>query len=269
MNILQTKEKNNIIANTTDGENSPYPIVFRNLSENYNQESMKYGSARNFHQILFILDGEGEVICGSSSYPLSRGCAFFTQAYVPVEYANRGGLVSAFLTVTGEAVDTLARSLSGDGFLYFDNVNLEKYLLMLRNIKHECETDMNQGRLSALSYSFFVEFLSQRKSGAPEYLESAVKYIEGNLSAKLTLEDIARQSCVSVSKLSHGFKKTYGISVFEYVLEIRLRYARNLILSPGRIMTKDAALASGFSDVGYFCRAYKERFGVTPGGDGK
>ena len=269
MNISQNEKTNNMLTNTSDGENSPYPIVFRNLCENYIQESVRYGKSRTFHQILFVVDGEGELICGGKSYPLFRGCAFFTQAAVPVEYKNNGGLVSAFLTVTGETVDALAKSLSSEGFLYLDNVNPEKYLSMLRKMRHEFETDMNQGRLSALSYSFFVEFLSQRKSGAPEYLESAVKYIEGNISAKLTMDDIARHACVSVSKLSHGFKKTYGVSVFEYIVEIRLRYARNLILSPGRIMTKDVAHASGFSDVGYFCRAYKQRFGVTPGEDGK
>ena len=269
MNISQIEITNNMLTNTSDGENSPYPIVFRNLCENYIQESVRHGKTRTFHQILFVVDGEGELICGGKSYPLFRGCAFFTQAAVPVEYKNNGGLVSAFLTVTGETVDALARTLSSDGFAYFDNVNLEKYISMLRKIRHEFETDVDQGRLSALSYSFFVEFLSQRKSGAPEYLESAIKYIEVNLSKKLTIEDIARNSCVSESKFSHGFKKTYGVSVFEYIIERRLRYTRNMLLGPGRIMTKDVAHASGFSDVGYFCRAYKKRFGVTPSEDGK
>ena len=92
-------------------------------------------------------------------------------------------------------------------------------------------------------------------------------FIEGHFTSGLTLEEIARHTCVSVSKLSHGFKEKMGVSVFEYIVDLRLRYARNLILSPGRTLTKDAAAACGFSDVGYFCRAYKKRFGVTPARD--
>ena len=175
--------------------------------------------------------------------------------------------MSAFLTVTGPTVDALARNLSKDGFAYADSVDLDKYLVMLRRIRHECETSMNQGRLSSLVYEFFVDFLSASKSESAGYIDSALKYIEGHFTSGLTLEEIARHTCVSVSKLSHGFKEKMGVSVFEYIVDLRLRYARNLILSPGRTLTKDAATACGFSDVGYFCRAYKKRFGVTPARD--
>ena len=267
MNILHIDNNYRMLANTADCESSPFPIVFRNLCEYYEQEAVR--GKRAFHQILFILEGEGEVIHNGHSYPLKRGCAFFTASLVPVEYINHRGLISAFLTVTGATVDALSDAFTDDGFEYAEGLDVDKYLSKLRIIRHECETDMNQARLSSLSYEFFVDFLAQRKSGAPEYLESAVKYIEHNMASKITLEEIAHFTCVSVSKLSHGFKKHYGVSIFGYIIEMRLRYARNLILSPGRTMTKDVAHACGFPDTGYFCRAYKRRFGVTPREDGK
>jgi AraC-like DNA-binding protein len=263
MNILQTKACN-FTVNTIGYEDCPYPIVFRNLCEYHRQEDIASRTGAPFHQILFVVEGEGEVIYNLKSYPLRRGCAFFTEAYHPVSYLDKGGLVSAFLTVTGQAAGSLAETLSDNGFAYADDVDLERYLVMLRRIKHECETTMDQGRLSSLVYEFFVDFLSMSKRGSVGYIDAALKYIEQRFSSGITLDDIARHSCVSVSKLSHGFKEKMGVSVFEYIVDLRLRYARNLILSPGRMMTKDAAAACGFSDVGYFCRAYKKRFGVTP-----
>ena len=263
MNILQNKVSN-FTVNTLGYEDCPYPIVFRNLCEYHRQEDIIFRSGAPFHQILFVVEGEGEVIYGSKSYPLFRGCAFFTEARRTVSYLDKGGLVSAFLTVTGPTVDALARTLSQDGFAYADSVDLDRYLVMLRRIRHECEATMDQGRLSSLVYEFFVDFLSASRSESVGYIDSALKYIEGRFTSGLTLEEIARHTCVSVSKLSHGFKARMGVSVFEYIVDLRLRYARNLILSPGRILTKDVAAACGFLDVGYFCRAYKKRFGVTP-----
>lgn len=263
MNILQNKVSN-FTVNTLGYEDCPYPIVFRNLCEYHRQEDIICRGGAPFHQILFVVEGEGEVVYNSKSYPLTRGCAFFTEAYHPVSYINKGGLVSAFLTVTGQTVDALAKTLSDGGFLYTDSADLDRYLVMLRRIRHECETAMDQGRLSSLAYEFFVDFLSMSRSESAGYIETALKYIEGRFTEGITLDEIARHACVSVSKLSHGFKERMGVSVFEYIVDLRLRYARNLILSPGRTLTKDAAAACGFSDSGYFCRAYKKRFGVTP-----
>lgn len=256
-------------VNVKGHENSPYPIVFRNLCEHHEQETVKNTVGRSFHQILFIKEGSGMLYYGGKSYALSRGAAFFTKAYKPVEYVNLGGLVSAFLTVIGSAAESLSEALTDDGLLFVKNADIEKYLAMLEGIKREYEANADQGRLSSLVYAFYVDFLSQGENAAPEYLEAAVKYIERNFSSKLTLDGIARHSCVSVSKLCHSFKKAYGKSVFEYIVEVRLRYARNLLLSPGRVMTKEAAISCGFSDIGYFCRAYKKHFGVTPGSDGR
>ena len=72
------------------------------------------------------------------------------------------------------------------------------------------------------------------------------------------LEDIAKSMYISVSNLTHIFKKEMGISVHRYINEKRLIHAHNLILSG--VSPNIAAQSSGFRDYSTFVRAYKKMF---------
>ena len=62
------------------------PVYFRTASENYRQKTMRSDpGAQNFYQILFVVSGTGELHCDGETYPLSRGCAFFTGVGQPSE----------------------------------------------------------------------------------------------------------------------------------------------------------------------------------------
>ena len=254
---------NRFIFNNEYGVNIVYPITFHSACDLYQQETVKkrtYG----FHQILLVLDGKGTLLCNKKSYPLKKGCAFFTSIGTALEYTNDGGLITAFFTARGPAADMLAKSLTEDGLFFTEKADTESYLFLIKNFIDEYKKGADQGNLSALTYSFFVKFISENGSDTPGWLEKAVTYINLNFAEKLTLLDIAQYAYVSVSKLCHEFKKHYSTSVFEYVMDIRLRHAQVLIQDSPNIMTKDVAKECGFYDVGYFCKAYRNKYGKTP-----
>ena len=239
-----------------------YPITFFTAAINYDQESVQ-GRNMPFHQLLLVLDGEGTMRFGERSFPLKKGCAFFTQSFAPVEYINDSGLVTAFITATGCAIDCLSKS-TDNGLLFLENVNVEKYVTLISKLLYDYHSGCDQGELSLQAYSIFVDFLSRKDSCEPKWLNETVKYINLNLGKKLTLAELASRSFVSESKLSHDFKKTFSMSVFEYIMNVRLQHARAILLSAPSIMTKDVAERCGFSSVGYFCKMYKKKFGKTP-----
>lgn len=240
-----------------------YPIAFYSASEYYEQETVQ-GRVLLFHQLLLVLDGKGTLIHNGKRYPLQKGCAFFTKSYTPVDYINEDGLISAFLTVKGPAIDSLAKNMTESGLLFKENVNVEKYVSLIQRLLYDYRNGCDQGTLSVQAYSIFVDFLSQRNSDAPKWLIDTVKYINLNLDKKLTLAELANLSFVSVSKLCHDFKKAYSVSVFEYIMNVRLQHARALFLASPDIMTKDVAELCGFFDTGYFCRMYRRKYGKSP-----
>lgn len=240
-----------------------YPIAFYSACDYYEQENVQ-GRVMLFHQLLLVLDGQGTLIHNGKYYPLRQGCAFFTKSYTPVDYINEGGLISAFLTVKGPAIDSLAKNLTEDGLLFQENANVEKYVSLIKRLLYDYRKGCDQGTLSVQAYSIFVDFLSKHNSNIPEWLNKTVRYISLNLDKKLTLTELANLSYVSVSKLCHDFKKAFSVSVFEYIMNVRLQHARAILLSSPDIMTKDVAEQCGFFDTGYFCRMYRKKYGKAP-----
>lgn len=244
------------------------PVYFYTASDYFPQADMGYApGAQNFYQILLVLAGTGILRCRGNSYPLKRGCAFFTAQGCPSEYRNTGGLVTAFLTARGSAMPELLAHYGCGEFLFTDRASPDKYLPAIRHIIREYYDRKREGQLSSYVYSFFVDFLEQFSGTPLSPLEQTALFIERHFTQKLTLPQLAAVSGISVSKLCHDFKKQYGCTVFTYILNLRLTYARSFLRVSREARTKDAAIGCGFEDISYFCKAYKKKFGRTPAQD--
>lgn len=251
------------IKNADTQAKSTYPIVFRTMKVYHEQETVR-PHVMPFHQLLLVLDGKGTLFCNGNTYPIKKGSAFLTAQGATVGYTNDGGLISAFLTAKGIAADMLAQSFLQDGLLLIENADPEKYVGLIAELAENYKAGIDQGKLSAMTYSAFVDFLSHRKKEIPLWLENTAAYIHLHFAEKLTLAELAKRAFVSVSKLCHGFKQYYGMSVIAYILLVRLQYARDLLRNFPELMTKDVANSCGFVDVGYFCKAYRAKYHKSP-----
>lgn len=92
---------------------------------------------------------------------------------------------------------------------------------------------------------------------------SVTDYIDEHFTQKLLLEDIAQREGISMMYLSHLFKEALGISFQGYLKQKRFEHACNLIATTGRSIL-DISISSGFSDVRYLTKLFRERFGCTP-----
>ncbi|MEN4759949.1 helix-turn-helix domain-containing protein [Chryseobacterium sp. C39-AII1] len=89
-----------------------------------------------------------------------------------------------------------------------------------------------------------------------------VDYIKKNLHQKLSIESIAKLAYVSKSNFFKMFKDELGTSPNEFILQERISRAKELLASQNSI--KETAYQTGFSDVNYFTRVFKQFAGVTP-----
>ncbi len=254
---------NNYLTAMYQDDVTNLPIILNTISNGFNQNTLISENGRDFHQILFVVDGTGVVIYNGVSYELKKGTAFFTAKNVPITYKSNGNLITAFITVNGAMIDSLLKHFNIGGFLYKKYVNIEKYLTLLNDIISEYFTYKRNGIISSLSYNVFVNFFETPKSEVNEIKEISL-YIEKNFTTKLTLDGIAKLFKISVSKLTHSFKKQFNYTVFEYVLNLRLNYAKNLLMQDSNLKIQDVAFSCGFDDVSYFCKAYKKKFNASP-----
>lgn len=241
-----------------------FPIALDSLSSYYIQESVYRPNGWSLYQILFILEGDGELFCNGKIYPLKPGCAFLTSPNLPHNYVNNHNLKTAFMTYRGSFMTHILDYYDNDGFIFLPNVNINEYLSKIEAIKNEYYTRKREASISAMTYSLITHFFEDAYDSELSPIEKISLYIERNYTRAITLNELAHKYNYSVSKLCKDFKTEFGCTIFEYILNLRLSYAHNTLMLNQNIRIKDIALDSGFSDECYFCRAYKKKYGHAP-----
>jgi AraC family transcriptional regulator len=94
-------------------------------------------------------------------------------------------------------------------------------------------------------------------------LARAVEYIQDKLDADLTVFGIAQAVDMSPDHFTRLFKKSTGQTPYQYVVEARVRKAKEL-LTTGKFNISEAASHVGFVDQSHLTRHFKRVFGLPP-----
>ena len=90
-----------------------------------------------------------------------------------------------------------------------------------------------------------------------------VEYIRLNYAEELPLKTLAAMAGVSVSQLERRFAKLLNLSVGDYIQNLRLTAARELLETTDRTIT-DIGQSVGFYDHSHFSRIFRRWMGVAP-----
>ncbi|MDX1940971.1 MAG: response regulator, partial [Saprospiraceae bacterium] len=130
-------------------------------------------------------------------------------------------------------------------------------------------------RLQNLAKNYQNRLKSQRLQNlAQETLQSADQQWVGRLESstmqllkndpEFTLIDLANEMNLSERHLRRKVHEIIGMTANEYIREIRLQKARQLLEQKAMNTIAEVSYAVGFSSVGYFTKVFSERFGRKP-----
>lgn len=97
----------------------------------------------------------------------------------------------------------------------------------------------------------------------PPLVDKVEQYIRANLDSPIKLQDIAKAVYLSQFHLSRTFKQLTGRSVVDFVQDLRLAKAGEMLAATDLSVTEIAGRV-GFKDAAYFTTCFKNRNGVTP-----
>jgi AraC family transcriptional regulator len=113
-------------------------------------------------------------------------------------------------------------------------------------------------------YGAAVPEQKKRHPGLPrEKLVRAVEYIQDQLGTDLTVSGIAQAVYMSPYHFTKLFKESTGQSPHQYVVEARVRKAKEL-LTTGKFTISEVAHHVGFADQSHLTRHFKRVFGLPP-----
>lgn len=96
-----------------------------------------------------------------------------------------------------------------------------------------------------------------------EKLKFILEYISEHYSEELTIPQLARLCFFSEYHFMRFFKKYTGFSCLEYIKNLRLEKAAAQLTQGGRSVL-EISLSCGFSNLSYFYREFKKKYGMTP-----
>ena len=96
-----------------------------------------------------------------------------------------------------------------------------------------------------------------------DYIGFIREYISEHYMEKILLQDMANLLHMSRSYLSYLFNKELGCSFPEYLMEVRMNKAKE-ILNKKNISIQMVAEMVGFNDQSYFTKKFKAHFGIYP-----
>ena len=99
--------------------------------------------------------------------------------------------------------------------------------------------------------------------GGPDLLKRVMAFIEEHAAEDLHVERVARDVCLSPSRLMHWMRSEYNLSLTACITKVRIEKAKHLLRSTGTSISR-IAQDVGYGDQGYFTRVFKKCQGETP-----
>lgn len=99
---------------------------------------------------------------------------------------------------------------------------------------------------------------------ADSLYEKLKKYIEDHFNCKISLNDLSERFGYTSSYINRIYKKNSGISPLQYMTNLRMEHAKQLLKKDISADIKSIAAAAGYEDARYFSRVFKNETGKTP-----
>lgn len=241
------------------------------------QQAGQYGytilrsRGRSDYHLLYIQSGWIEAELDGVQSRIEAGGFIFYPPGVRQLYAfsKEGNAVSYWIHFTGTAIEDAlsgiprARAFCGQ---VDERTQLESLLHQLSQVHHMCGPAyfLDEGGLLLQILAVLSRSVNRQEGAACSEIRAIAAHICEHFTQPLSLADCAARLHLSVSRFSHLFTQTIGVSPYQYLLRLRLDRACELLLHT-ELDIRHVAQLSGFDDASYFSRLFRKHFAKTPG----
>ena len=221
------------------------------------KESAFHAAPRSFSALTFKIGGTATITAGGKEYSVGPNEIF----YLPQGLAYREVCNDTEILVIH--FQTVSDDPEPEVYSFANTEQIYKAFLSAQILWQNKAPGYEAYVQSQLYYIFGKLCESDAHVKLPKSFLNALSYMNGNYTDNtLSIEKICSYSGISATALRLLFKQYYAKTPVEYLTELRLEYARNLITCGVSVET--AAEKSGFNDSKYFARIVKKYYHCTP-----
>jgi xylan 1,4-beta-xylosidase len=235
-------------------------------------------------EFVWVIEGAVNIVCEKKLYVLTADTVFMI--YMNQNHSITSKQGSLMISIR------MKKDYLVENKLYFDKIPFRNRVYSFKELAHkyhEVPLIISQIVLLLTSrgpfpnirykiigyYNMFIydlysvrmqeKYLDIKKKNYDEYLirfHKVIEYINTNYAKKITLDSLAQLVNISSFRVSHFISERLGISVQEYIQDVRFEHAL-LQLKNTNLPIKEIVIRCGFSDAKYLNVMMKKKFHIT------
>lgn len=228
----------------------------------------------NYNSLLIthIINGTFTFVEDGKPITARAGDTVILDCYKPHEYYTNDSFESIWIHISGaNSFDLFEEIEKGNSNLVkCRDIHHVKKLIFRIYDSISGVNPPSELNMSLDIYKLFAELLnpqsikSKSEGNYEDNIQEIQNYIAENLNEKLTVQNLADRTLMSISHFSRVFKQQTGFSPYEYVLLTRLNKAKYL-LKKTEMSVAEVAYETGFNSESNFICFFTENEGVSPG----
>nr|WP_090892221.1 AraC family transcriptional regulator [Evansella caseinilytica] len=250
------------------------PLFVESVGYNPKEQDFIRPEGYPYYHWLQTVEGEGRFTFNGREYTLPKGRGVLLKPYTPHSYFVSGSKWSTvYVTFGGASAISILDSLK----LNFSTFYTETAQKPFTNIISEMiriigeDSEFSKMELSSRLYTFLINLRKYGKinnqpslSHFYDKVRPIVEWLETVYAEDIGLKDMAEHLNVSSQYLNRLFQDTFNVSPYSFLIQLRIRKAKEILIHNPEIPLKHIAYQVGFNDVSNFVATFKKKEGITP-----
>ncbi len=214
------------------------------------------GVSHYFKSAPQFYDANYPLRCGSTSLQFRSGT-------LPSDYSIMSGCenISRVISLASSGIKWSAKDVDPRIIAKIESIEMHTGLERLMSLYTILD---NLGVNLDLGTTISSETPSQNSSSNDSAYRSVMEYITHNFHENITLDELAARAGMNRTALCRHFRARTNRSIFDFLLEFRITYARLQLLSTS-LPISEISTAAGFNNLPNFNVQFKRLTGCTPG----
>ncbi|WP_223292426.1 AraC family transcriptional regulator [Salipaludibacillus neizhouensis] len=244
------------------------PLFVESVGYNPQEQDFRRDEGYPYYHWLQTVEGQGRFSFNGQEYILSEGRGVLLKPYTPHSYSvSKGKWSTVYVTFGGASVGTILDSLKLNFSTLYTEMDQSQFITIIMEMLKIIEEGSEFSKLE-LSNSLYTFLINLRKYGQKnnqpslshfyDKIRPIVEWLETVYAEEIGLQDMANHLNVSSQYLNRLFQDTFSVSPYSFLIQLRIRKAKEIIVQNQEIPLKNIAYLVGFNDVSNFVATYKK-----------
>jgi AraC-like DNA-binding protein len=265
----------NYSFNQTDDSLPRDKMKLRNIaSTRYSGDWPSIPHSHSYAELFYIVDGAGQFQINDKLFPVQAHQLVVVNPNVIHTEVSLESHPLEYIVLGIEGLEfTISDAAEGSFCVYtFDGNN--DVLPCMRKILTEMQNRESNFQILCQAYMDIIVVQLMRNASvsavpihsrlpANRQCATVKRYIDHHYKENLTLDELAEKVSISKYHMAHAFKREYGVSPINYIIDCRIREGKRLLAETDLAPSQIASIL-GFSSSSYFCKSFSNIEGTSP-----